>query len=184
MRSSSMPFPPINKTVEKSASTEFRFKVPIESRPLAGNDRKPTYIISAAPSGSTTRSTTHPTPHSINTNNNPIFYKPDSNKTSNLTLPMSNTNSSNNSHNSQSHNMTSGSGTYLLPDIGAPDVTDELYNSDRRPSTGSTRSVNSQRQQWGSNSELSTTSDASSRTGKTVFYTHSMKKKSSEPKFV
>lgn len=187
MRSSSMPFPVVNRTVEKSASTEFRFRVPIESRPLAGNERKPTYVISAAPNH-TAPSATHHNPYALSTNNNPIFYKPASqNNSSNLSLPQSNTNSSNNS--SGNHNSyCSSSGNYLLPDIGAPDVTDELYRGERRPSSDSTRSTGSQRQQWsGSNSEISmtTTSEISSaRPSKAVFYTHSMKKKSTEPKFV
>lgn len=210
MKSASMPFTGPSRTVEKSSSTEFKFKIPLESRQLAGNDRKPTYVISAATSShSPSRGNTQAAAscYPFSTNNNPIFYKPATTTTTSTitntptanrtnttspsnSLPLSNTNSSNNTHHScnysGSHNNSSGShSVYLLPDIGAPDVTYELYSGDeRRPSAESTASH--LQQQWGSNSELSTCNEPSSspRTTKTVFYTHSMKKKSTEPKFV
>ena len=79
----------------------------------------------------------------------------------------------------------------LLPDIGAPDITDEIMCNERRASLDSTyvrvRTANANKAVPSLNHKISAAqhdSSAQRGTGKVVFYTHSMKKKSTEPKFV
>lgn len=73
-----------------------------------------------------------------------------------------------------------------LPDIGAPDITNELIRDEAKCRVSSmNRDSNSSPSP--PNHKLSTSSldnTAQRSSGKGVFYTHSMKKKSTEPKFV
>ncbi|XP_067938057.1 rho GTPase-activating protein 45-like isoform X2 [Watersipora subatra] len=79
--------------------------------------------------------------------------------------------------------------TPQLPDIGAPDITEELMQNERRLSMDSTflnpRSSRTSGSSAPSKSKISASFNENSRSaGKAIFYTHSMKKKSTEPKFV
>jgi len=70
------------------------------------------------------------------------------------------------------------SSPHSLPDIGAPDITAELLRSgDKEQQVNYTSATLPERKQ-------SLPCDNVTQKTKTVFYTHSMKKKSTEPKFV
>lgn len=163
VRSASMPYhklPGINP-VEKSFSTEFKT--------MPSQSRQPPILLSANLQYTNLNAgnldTNLPTKKSLS-HKNALFYTPDS---------ISKVTTSANKHD---HGQV-----HVLPDIGAPDITAELIHNDRRLSLTSSN--------LGPNlndvdSRVSHTSDVPSQKplGKSVFHTHSMKKKSTEPKFV
>lgn len=167
MRSASMPYSKYpSSSVEKSASVELRQGKPVTLLPAGGGFASKgssdctTLAIKPLADPSSTRASGH---------NSSLFNSP--------FPPTAGVDS------------LSQRNPSVLPDIGAPDITSELMRDEtgRGVAYGSTRSSDPCESSPALNHRiLSSQHDNSSQrsTGKAVFYTHSMKKKSTEPKFV
>lgn len=169
-----------NNSVEKSSSVEFKIT------PRAGKQQ----LVLA------------PQTVEINIDGKPASVKINSSVTANH--PMSQTSplfyspgrapySSSPPVRSQSTRSTAGREIHTLPDIGAPDITNEIIRNERRMSgtflssspVSARVSASTTLEHKISSPPLLESGDSSPRpSSKPVFYTHSMKKKSTEPKFV
>lgn len=200
-----MPFTQNSRKVEKSASTEYKFNIPAPEsnapqihasfNPSQQYRQMPTNLPQLhqrlapqqkqqeAMKSVTPQYTSTVTKALVQSNNNPLFYTPSVSIT--IPHPMA-------SITTQRATPTQPSLTqqtiYTLPDIGAPDITAELLS----PATNNNINIGRRRSIDSTGIHTTTTTvtandqfdAASPRSNRAVFYTHSMKKKSTEPKFV
>lgn len=166
-------------SVEKSASVEFKIVPRMGKQPLVLPPNSSEIDIECKPTPIRTN------PNISLTQSNPIFYSPAAGRGSyGSSTPVR----------SQSTRAPSSKDSYRLPDIGAPDITNEIMRNERRMSgtfvaphktSSSSTSMSSSSHELKLSMPPALEGGSSPRSSaKNVFYTHSMKKKSTEPKFV
>ena len=168
-----------NNSVEKSSSVEFKITPRAGKQPLVLAPQTVEINIDGKPASVKINSSV--TANHPMSQTSPLFYSPGREPYSS-SPPVR----------SQSTRSTAGREIHLLPDIGAPDITNEIIRNERRmsgtflsSSPVNARVSSSTTLEHKNSSPLLDSGDSSpSPSSKPVFYTHSMKKKSTEPIFV